>query len=73
MNEENQVYILKYNDSILVKTLANLYNICVHEIMTKSESNSINKITEESVIRESLLATIKVFINLTHRFNGHCE
>lgn len=32
MNEENQVYLLKYENGVLVSTLANLYHLCGQEI-----------------------------------------
>lgn len=70
MNEENQIYLLKYNDSILVITLASLYNLCRREIMKYPVYDCTDKTSNGAVIRECLSVVIKVFINLTHRFNG---
>ncbi|XP_011505377.1 PREDICTED: protein wings apart-like isoform X2 [Ceratosolen solmsi marchali] len=69
MNEENQVYLLKYNDSILVITLASLYNFCGEEILKYPTDDCSDKTSNGAVIRECLFAVVKVLINLTHRFN----
>ncbi|XP_029034909.2 protein wings apart-like [Osmia bicornis bicornis] len=69
MNEENQVYLLKYENGILVSTLANLYHLCGQEIPIYPTIDSSDKTSTGAVIRECLFAIIKVLINLTHRFN----
>lgn len=73
MNEENQVYLLNYNDSILVITLANLYSLCGNEILKCTVRDNSDKSSDGAVISECLFAIIKVLINLTHRFNRQCK
>ncbi|XP_046414915.1 protein wings apart-like isoform X1 [Neodiprion fabricii] len=69
MNEENQVYLLKYDDGILVHTLANLYHFCALQIPMYPSMDPSDKSSTAAVVRECLFAIIKVLINLTHRFN----
>ncbi|KAK2575480.1 hypothetical protein KPH14_011208 [Odynerus spinipes] len=69
MNEENQVYLLKYDNGILVSTLASLYYLCGQEIPIYPTIDPSDKSSTGAVIRECLFAIIKVLINLTHRFN----
>ncbi|XP_043581568.1 protein wings apart-like isoform X2 [Bombus pyrosoma] len=69
MNEENQVYLLKYENGVLVSTLANLYHLCGQEIPIYPTIDPSDKTSTGAVIRECLFAIIKVLINLTHRFN----
>ncbi|XP_011162154.1 protein wings apart-like [Solenopsis invicta] len=70
MNEENQVYLLKYDEGILVSTLASLYHLCGQEIPIYPTTDPSDKSSTGAVVRECLFAIIKVLINLTHRFNG---
>ncbi|XP_011154252.1 protein wings apart-like isoform X2 [Harpegnathos saltator] len=69
MNEENQVYLLKYEDGVLVSTLASLYHLCGQEIPIYPTTDPSDKSSTGAVVRECLFAIIKVLINLTHRFN----
>lgn len=73
MNEENQVYLLKYENGVLVSTLANLYHLCGQEIPIYPTIDPSDKTSTGAVIRECLFAIIKVLINLTHRFNRQCR
>lgn len=73
MNEENQVYLLKYENGVLVSTLANLYYLCGQEIPIYPTIDPSDKTSTGAVIRECLFAIIKVLINLTHRFNRQCR
>ncbi|XP_011637001.1 protein wings apart-like [Pogonomyrmex barbatus] len=70
MNEENQVYLLKYEEGVLVSTLASLYHLCGREIPVYPTTDPSDKSSIGAVVRECLFAIIKVLINLTHRFNG---
>ncbi|KAL0129769.1 hypothetical protein PUN28_001793 [Cardiocondyla obscurior] len=70
MNEENQVYLLKYEEGVLVSTLASLYHLCGQEIPVYPTTDPSDKSSTGAVMRECLFAIIKVLINLTHRFNG---
>ncbi|XP_029673251.1 protein wings apart-like isoform X1 [Formica exsecta] len=69
MNEENQVYLLKYEEGVLVSTLASLYHLCGQEIPIYPTTDPSDKSSIGAVVRECLFAIIKVLINLTHRFN----
>lgn len=73
MNEENQVYLLKYEEGVLVSTLASLYHLCGQEIPIYPTTDPSDKSSTGAVVRECLFAIIKVLINLTHRFNGQCK
>ncbi|KYQ59899.1 Protein wings apart-like protein [Trachymyrmex zeteki] len=69
MNEENQAYLLKYENGVLVSTLASLYHLCGREIPVYPTTDPSDKSSTGAVVRECLFAIIKVLINLTHRFN----
>nr|CAD7587471.1 unnamed protein product [Timema genevievae] len=72
-NEENQVYLLSYGNGVLLDTLVRLYCQCDSEISLYPCTNPTDKESVGAVIREVLLSTLKVLINLTHDFNNHCE
>jgi hypothetical protein len=72
-NEENQLYLLKYGDGMLTDTLIKLYRHCDSEIPLYPVTNLADKVSAGAVIREVLLATLKVLINLTHDFNNECK
>ncbi|CAH1998402.1 unnamed protein product [Acanthoscelides obtectus] len=69
-NEENQTYILKYNDGAILDTLVNLYKLCDGEIPLYPVTDISDKTSTGTIIREALLVTLKVLINLTHHFNN---
>ncbi|CAG9861158.1 unnamed protein product [Phyllotreta striolata] len=69
-NEENQNYILKYNEGIILDTLVNLYKLCDGEIPLYPITDITDKTSTGTIIREALLITLKVLINLTHHFNN---
>lgn len=68
-NEENQLYLLNYDNGILLDTLVKLYRLCDSELPLYPVADIADKETAGAVIREALLVTLKVLINLTHRFN----
>ncbi|XP_015122911.1 protein wings apart-like [Diachasma alloeum] len=68
-NEENQNYLLKYDDGVLVSTLSNLYYLCGQEITIYPIVDISDKTSTGAVIRECIIAILNVLINLTHRFN----
>nr|CAD7406214.1 unnamed protein product [Timema poppensis] len=70
-NEENQVYLLNYGNGVLLDTLVRLYCQCDSEISLYPCTNPADKESVGAVIREVLLSTLKVLINLTHDFNNH--
>ncbi|XP_066149366.1 protein wings apart-like isoform X5 [Euwallacea fornicatus] len=67
-NEENQTYILKYNDGMMIDTLFNLYKLCDCEIPLYPVTDIADKSSTGTIIREALMVTLKVLINLTHHF-----
>ncbi|XP_008471517.1 protein wings apart-like [Diaphorina citri] len=67
-NEENKSYLLKYKDGILGETLCRLYKVCDYEIPLYPTSNMADKDSTGAILRECLLANLKVLINLTHDF-----
>ncbi|XP_072385694.1 uncharacterized protein [Diabrotica undecimpunctata] len=69
-NEENQNYILKYNEGAILDTLVNLYKLCDGEIPLYPVTDITDKTSTGAIIREALLVTLKVLINLTHHFNN---
>ncbi|CAH0553412.1 unnamed protein product [Brassicogethes aeneus] len=72
-NEENQVYILKYENGMILDTLVNLYKLCDGEIPLYPVTEIKDKTSTGTIIREALLVTLKVLINLTHHFNKRSQ
>lgn len=68
-NEENQNYIISYNNGIAIDTLVKLYKLCDTEISLYPTNQNTPKDNPGVVIREALVPTLKVLINLTHTFN----
>ncbi|XP_030760465.1 protein wings apart-like isoform X2 [Sitophilus oryzae] len=67
-NEENQTYILKYNSGMMIDTLVSLYKLCDREIPLYPVTDITDKVSTGAIIREALLVTLKVLINLTHHY-----
>ncbi|EZA51428.1 hypothetical protein DMN91_007039 [Ooceraea biroi] len=70
MNEENQVYLLKYDEGVLVSTLVSLYHLCAQEVPIYPTTDTSDKSSIGAVVRECLFVIVKILVNLTHRFNG---
>lgn len=64
---------MKYGDGMLIDTLIKLYRHCDSEIALYPVTNLADKVSAGAVIREVLLATLKVLINLSHDFNNECK
>lgn len=58
---------------MLIDTLIKLYRHCDSEIPLYPVTSLADKMSAGTVIREVLLATLKVLINLTHDFNNECK
>lgn len=58
---------------MILDTLVKLYRLCDSEIPLYPVTDITDKESTGTIIRESLLVTLKVLINLTHRFNKHCK
>lgn len=70
-NEDNQNYILHYHNGHAVDTLVKFYKLCSDEIAlhpTKDANTSSD--SPGLVLREALIPTLKVLINLTHTFQN---
>lgn len=68
-NETNQKYILSYNNGNTLDTLVKLYKLCDSEIALYPTTSTTPKDNPGVVIREALVPTLKVLINLSHPFN----
>lgn len=69
-NEENQKYILRYKSGEVIETLVKFYKLCTSEIALYPTTEKSAAGETGVVLREALVPTLKVLINLTHTFNG---
>lgn len=69
-NEENQVYLLKYQNASLVEVLVRLLRLCGNEVPLYPVYDVADKESTGVVLREALLAVLKVLINLSHDFKA---
>ncbi|XP_014289066.1 protein wings apart-like isoform X2 [Halyomorpha halys] len=69
-NEENNNYLLTYGDGILVDTVVRMLRLCDSQIPFYPTTTLADKESVGAVIRECLVANLKVLINLTHDFNN---
>lgn len=67
-NEENQTYILSYRNGHAVDSLVKFYKLCDSEIALYPTTEQTPKENPGVVLREALVPTLKVLINLTHPF-----
>lgn len=58
---------------MILDTLVKLYRLCDSEIPLYPSIDITDKESKGTVIREALLVTLKVLINLTHHFNKKCK
>lgn len=64
---------MKYNNGAVLDTLVKLYRLCDAEIPLYPVTDIQDKEATGTIIREALLVTLKVLINLTHHFNSNCK
>lgn len=69
-NEENQKYILHYKDGEVIETLVKFYKLCDGEISLYPTNDASAASETGVVLREALVPTLKVLIQLTHTFNN---
>ncbi|BES92050.1 Wings apart-like protein regulation of heterochromatin [Nesidiocoris tenuis] len=69
-NEENNNYLLTYGDGILVDTVVRVFQVCDQQLVYYPTLNSKDKDSTGAVIRECLIANLKVLINLTHDYGN---
>lgn len=68
--EENQRYILTYNNGSVANTLCALYSLCDRELILYPTSEFTSRDNPGIVIRELLIPLMKVLISLTHPFSA---
>lgn len=69
-NEDNQKYILYFKDGHMVETLVKFYKLCDTEIALYPTNEQTPPENPGTVLREALIPTLKVLINLTHTFSN---
>uniref|UniRef100_T1HD16 Uncharacterized protein n=1 Tax=Rhodnius prolixus TaxID=13249 RepID=T1HD16_RHOPR len=69
-NEENNNYLLTYGDGLLVDTVVRVFRVCDSQAPLYPTQNQTDKNSVGVVIRECLVANLKILINLTHDFNN---
>ncbi|KAK9505325.1 hypothetical protein O3M35_009408 [Rhynocoris fuscipes] len=69
-NEENNNYLLTYGDGLLVDTVVRVFRVCDSQVPLYPTKTSSDKDSVGAVIRECLVANLKILINLTHDFNN---
>lgn len=58
---------------MILETLVKLYRLCDSEIPLYPVTDIADKESTGTVIREALLVTLKVLVNLTHHYNRECK
>lgn len=72
-NEQNNIYLLEYQDGILIDTLVKMYKVCDYEIPLYPTDSITDKDSTGAVLRECLIANIKVLLNITHDYQNKCK
>lgn len=67
-NEQNTSYILAYKEGHVVDSLVNFYKLCDREIALYPTTDQTPKDNPGVVLREALVPTLKVLVNLTQPF-----
>ena len=70
MNEQNQKYILGYNDGMAIDVLVKLYKLIDSEITLYPTNDKTPKDHKGVVLREAIIPILKVLINLTHPYDN---
>lgn len=63
------MYLLDFENGILIDTLVRLFKVCDYEIPLYPSYNGNDKDSISAVLRECLTANLKVLINLSHDSN----
>lgn len=63
------MYLLGFESGILIDTLIRMFKVCNYEIPLYPSYNENDKDSIGAVLREYLIANLKVLINLTHDSN----
>lgn len=70
MNEQNQQFILAYENGQAINVLVKLYKLCDTELALYPTTAGSAKDSPGVAIREALVPTLKVLISLTHSFGA---
>ncbi|XP_055910314.1 protein wings apart-like [Eupeodes corollae] len=73
LNEQNQDFILKFSKGEAISTIFELYKMCDREICLHPTTDLTSKNHPGVVLRETLIPTLKVLINLTHPFDSNAN
>ncbi|XP_055841855.1 protein wings apart-like [Episyrphus balteatus] len=73
VNELNQDFILKFSNGEAINTLFKLYKMCDRELCLHPTTDATSKNNPGVVLREALIPTLKVLINLTHPFDSNAN
>jgi hypothetical protein len=63
------VYLIHFENGILINTLIRMFKVCDYEIPLYPSYNENDKDSISAVLRECLTANLKVLINLSHDSN----
>ncbi len=72
-NEQNNDYLIVYQSGILIDTLVRMYRVCDYEIPLYPTSSIDDKESTGAILRECLIANLKVLINITHDYQNKSE
>lgn len=72
-NEDNSNYLLAYGDGELVDTVLRVFMTCGSQILLYPVTSVKDKLSVGAVLRDCLVATLKILINITHDFNNKCK
>lgn len=63
------MYLIDFENGILINTLIRMFKVCDHEIPLYPSYDGNDKDSIGAVLRECLIANLKVLINLSHDSN----
>ncbi|XP_062537423.1 protein wings apart-like [Armigeres subalbatus] len=69
LNEQNQSYILNYNNGSMITTLVKLLKLVDGEVVLNPTTERTPKEDRGVVLRDVIPPVLKIFITLTHPFN----
>lgn len=65
--------MLEYQDGILIDTLVRMYKVCDYEIPLYPTYTIADKECTGAILRECLIANVKVLINVTQTYSEKCK
>lgn len=73
LNEQNQNFILTFGSGKAITTLFTLYKLCDREICLHPTTDLTSKNNPGVILRDALIPTLKVLINITHPFDSNAN